>query len=64
MLEGPDGERIEAMAFRAGDTNLGRLLLSSRGEQIHVAGSLSAEFRQGQKRIQFRIMDAARPQMV
>lgn len=63
-LEGPDGGRIEGMAFRAGDTDLGRLLLSSRGEQIHVAGSLSAEFWQGQKRIQFRIMDAARPQMV
>jgi single-stranded-DNA-specific exonuclease len=62
QLQGPDGGRVDAMAFRAADTDLGRLLLASRGEQIHVAGSLSSDFWQGQRRIQFRILDAARPQ--
>lgn len=61
QLQGPDGGRLEAMAFRAADGDLGRLLLSSRGEQIHVAGCLSSEIWQGQQRIQFRIVDAARP---
>jgi single-stranded-DNA-specific exonuclease len=60
MMEGPDGGRLEGMAFRAAETDLGRLLLSSRGDQIHVAGCLSAEFWQGTKRIQFRIQDAAK----
>jgi single-stranded-DNA-specific exonuclease len=64
MLEGPDGGRIEAMAFRAGETDLGRLLLSSRGDQIHVAGSITAEFWQGTRRIQFRILDAAKPMAI
>jgi single-stranded-DNA-specific exonuclease len=63
-LEGPDGGRLEAMAFRAGDTDVGKLLMSSRGEQIHVAGSITAEFWQGSRRIQFRILDAARQQRI
>ena len=64
MLEGPDGGRLEGMAFRAGDTDLGRLLLSARGDQIHLAGTLSAEFWQGTRRIQFRILDAAKTKMM
>ena len=59
-LESMDGARLEAMAFRALDTDLGRFLLASRGEQVHVAGSLSADHWQGTRRIQFRICDAAR----
>jgi single-stranded-DNA-specific exonuclease len=59
-LEGLDGGRLEAIAFRAADNELGKLLLGSRGEQLHVAGTLSAEYWQGTKRIQFRILDAAR----
>lgn len=59
-LRAMDGARIEAMAFRATDTDLGRFLLSSRGDQVHVAGPLSGDYWQGSRRIQFRIMDAAR----
>lgn len=59
-LQAMDGSRLEAMAFRAIDTDLGRFLLSSRGEQAHVAGTLSADHWQGSRRIQFRIVDAAR----
>lgn len=59
-LQAMDGARLEAMAFRSTDTDLGRFLLSSRGEQVHVAGTLSADYWQGSRRIQFRIVDAAR----
>jgi len=59
-LRAMDGARIEAMAFRATDTDLGRFLLSSRGDQVHVAGTLSGDHWQGSRRIQFRITDAAR----
>jgi single-stranded-DNA-specific exonuclease len=59
-LQAMDGARLEAMAFRAVDTDLGRFLLSSRGDQVHVSGSLSADYWQGSRRIQFRITDAAK----
>ena len=59
-LQSMDGARLEAMAFRAVDTDLGRFLLSSRGEQVHVAGTLNADYWQGSQRIQFRISDAAK----
>jgi single-stranded-DNA-specific exonuclease len=59
-LRAMDGARIEAMAFRATETDLGRFLLSSRGDQVHVAGTLSGDYWQGSRRIQFRITDAAR----
>jgi single-stranded-DNA-specific exonuclease len=64
MLEGPDGGRVEGMAFRAGETDLGKFLLASRGDQIHVAGTMSADFWQGTRRIQFRILDAARASFI
>ena len=60
MLQAMDGARLEAMAFRAVDTDLGRFLLDARGEQVHVAGSLSADYWQGTRRIQFRVSDAAK----
>ncbi|MDQ0320230.1 single-stranded-DNA-specific exonuclease [Pararhizobium capsulatum DSM 1112] len=59
-LEGQDGSRMEAIAFRAHETPLGDLLLSSRGEALHVAGCISADHWQGTRRIQLRILDAAR----
>ncbi len=60
-LEGPDGRaRVDCIAFRALDTPLGDLLLASRGQRLHVAGSLSADYWQGSRRIQFRITDAAK----
>lgn len=59
-LQAMDGARLEAMAFRAVDTDLGRFLLNARGEQVHIAGSLSADHWQGTRRIQFRVSDAAK----
>jgi single-stranded-DNA-specific exonuclease len=58
-LEGPDGGRIEAMAFRAADAPLGAFLMQRRGHLIHLAGTLSADHWQGTRRVQFRVIDAA-----
>ena len=59
-LEAADGARLEGIAFRAAETPLGNMLLNSRGSQIHVAGCLSADQWQGNRRIQLRVLDAAR----
>ncbi|MEF0943170.1 single-stranded-DNA-specific exonuclease RecJ [Rhizobium sp. BR 362] len=59
-LEAQDGGRLDGIAFRAVETPLGELLLSSRGSQIHVAGTLGADHWQGARRVQLRVMDAAK----
>ncbi len=59
-LEAADGSRIDGIAFRAAETSLGDLLLNSRGIQLHVAGCLSADHWQGSRRIQLRVLDAAK----
>jgi single-stranded-DNA-specific exonuclease len=59
-LQSMDGTRLEAIAFRAAETPLGQMLLASRGSQLHVAGCLSADHWQGSRRVQLRILDAAR----
>jgi single-stranded-DNA-specific exonuclease len=58
-LEAADGTRLDGIAFRAADTALGNMLLNSRGALIHAAGSLSADYWQGNRRIQLRLLDAA-----
>ncbi|TWB54772.1 single-stranded-DNA-specific exonuclease [Rhizobium sp. ERR 922] len=59
-LEGQDGGRVDGIAFRAAETPLGELLMSSRGAQIHVAGTLGADHWQGSRRVQLRVTDAAK----
>lgn len=59
-VEAQDGSRLEGIAFRAAETPLGDFLLSSRGNQVHLAGSLSAEHWQGTRREQIRVIDAAK----
>ena len=58
VLQAADGTCLDAIAFRAADTPLGQLLLNSRGNQLHVAGCLSGDQWQGNRRIQLRILDA------
>jgi single-stranded-DNA-specific exonuclease len=58
-LEAMDGARIDGIAFRAQGTPLGDLLMNSRGRNLHVAGCLSADFWQGTRRVQLRVLDAA-----
>ncbi|AYG68169.1 MULTISPECIES: single-stranded-DNA-specific exonuclease RecJ [unclassified Rhizobium] len=59
-LEAQDGGRVDGIAFRSAETPLGELLMSSRGAQIHVAGTLGADHWQGSRRVQLRVTDAAK----
>lgn len=58
-LESAEGTTLDAIAFRAADKPLGELLLGSRGRSLHVAGTLTGDHWQGQRRVQLRIIDAA-----
>ena len=54
-----DGARLDAIAFRTADTDLGRALLGARGKRIHAAGRLRAEEWNGRVRVQLHLDDAA-----
>ena len=58
-LAGSDGARLDAIAFRIAETELGRALLGARGARIHAAGRLRAEDWNGQVRVQLHLEDAA-----
>jgi len=58
-LAGADGSRLDAIAFRVADTDLGNGLLSSRGQRIHAAGRLRAEEWNGREKVQLLLDDAA-----
>lgn len=58
-LQSATGARLQAMAFRAENTDLGDFLIKNRGATINVAGSLSGNYWNGMRSVQFRISDAA-----
>ncbi|WP_367714518.1 single-stranded-DNA-specific exonuclease RecJ [Nitratireductor sp. GISD-1A_MAKvit] len=58
-LRSQTGARMEAIAFRAAETDLGNFLFANRGATIHVAGTMAANHWNGTKRIQLRLQDAA-----
>jgi len=58
-LAGPDGARLDAIAFRSVDTDLGNALLKARGKRIHVAGALRMDRWNGRARVQLLVEDAA-----
>jgi single-stranded-DNA-specific exonuclease len=53
------GGRLQAMAFRAAETELGNFLIKNRGAAVHVAGTLSSNHWNGTRSVQFRVVDAA-----
>ena len=53
------GGKLKGISFRAADEPLGKLLLDSRGQTIHIAGTLSLDHWQGRPTVQLRIIDAA-----
>jgi single-stranded-DNA-specific exonuclease len=59
-LESRDRTRLDAIAFRCADAALGKTLLASRGETLHVAGSLTLDRWGGAEKTSLRIVDAAR----
>ena len=54
-----DGKFVNAIAFRAAGTPLGRALLDGRGRALHAAGMLSVDRWQGEERVQMRLIDVA-----
>jgi single-stranded-DNA-specific exonuclease len=59
QLQGGDGSRLDAIAFRSASAPLGQGLLASRGKSVHVAGHLRAEEWNGRRRVQLHVEDAA-----
>lgn len=53
-----DGSRLEAIAFRAKDTELGVGLLETKGQPIYVAGSLGLNVWNGTTKVQMTVDDA------
>ncbi|MDH3240649.1 MAG: single-stranded-DNA-specific exonuclease RecJ [Alphaproteobacteria bacterium] len=59
FVNGPDGGRIKAIAFRAADQPLGAALLNAGGLPVHLAGKLRIDDWQGRHDVQFLLDDAA-----
>jgi single-stranded-DNA-specific exonuclease len=60
-LASADGATIKAVHFRGAGSTLGEALLARRGQSLHVAGTLSVDRWQGNRRPSLRILDAAEP---
>jgi single-stranded-DNA-specific exonuclease len=58
-LRAGDGATLNAIAFRAVGQPLGEMLLKSRGEPLHVAGTLAIDRWNGSERVQLRLLDVA-----
>lgn len=58
-LRGPDGSSVKAMAFRAADKPLGRLLIESRGKTIKIAGTVRNNHWNGRTSAEIFIDDAS-----
>ncbi|WP_193177700.1 single-stranded-DNA-specific exonuclease RecJ [Oricola nitratireducens] len=60
-LMAEDRSQVDAIAFRAADTELGQFLSRRNGSPVHVAGTLSINHWNGRQTPQMRIVDAAEP---
>ena len=60
-LQAEDRSQLEAIAFRAAETDLGQFLSGRAGRPAHVAGTLSINHWNGRQTAQMRIIDAAEP---
>ncbi len=58
-LSAANGARLEAAAFRVGDTPLAKLLLKAEGMPLHVAGHLRRDNWNGRDRVELIVEDAA-----
>ena len=59
VLSSKSGKYINAIAFRAVDTELGHKLLNKEKIYIHVAGTLKKDIWKGNTKVQMQIIDAA-----
>jgi single-stranded-DNA-specific exonuclease len=58
-LRAQDGSQIEGIAFRAAESEVGKVLNQGRDQAIHIAGTLSANRWNGRITPQVRIIDVA-----
>jgi single-stranded-DNA-specific exonuclease len=63
VLEGGDGARLDAVAFRSADQPLGKALLASGGMPLHVAGHLRRDTWNGRNKLELVVEDAADPRL-
>ena len=61
VLEGGDGARLDAVAFRAADQPVGAALLRADGLPLHVAGHLRRDTWNGRNRLELVVEDVADP---
>jgi single-stranded-DNA-specific exonuclease len=61
VLEGGDGARLDAVAFRSAGQPVGAALLSSAGLPLHIAGHLRRDTWNGRDRRELVIEDVADP---
>ncbi len=54
-----EGKFVNAIAFRAAGTPLGRALIDNRGRSVHAAGNIAIDRWQGEERVQLRLADLA-----
>ena len=54
------GGRLQAIAFSAAGGPLGDFLFANRGAMVHAAGQLGANYWNGTRQVQFRLVDLAR----
>ena len=61
VLEGGDGSRLEAIAFRAAGEPIGDALMAGGGMPLHIAGHLRQDTWGGRRKIELMIEDVADP---
>ena len=59
LSSGGGGASLNAIAFRAADTPLGRLLIDAKGRTLHIAGHLRRDSWRGGDAVQLVVDDAA-----
>ncbi len=59
VARGPDGGRIEGIAFRALESALGTMLIEAGKQPLYLAGRIKADSWQGRVRAQLQLEDAA-----
>ncbi|MDU0341453.1 single-stranded-DNA-specific exonuclease RecJ [Bosea rubneri] len=60
-LRAGDGASIGGVAFRAAQEPLGQALLAARGEQVHLAATLTLNRWGGSEKAELRVLDLAKP---
>jgi single-stranded-DNA-specific exonuclease len=59
VAAGPDGGRVEGIAFRALEGELGQMLMAAGSNPLYLAGRITADEWQGRARAQLQLEDAS-----